>query len=295
MKNQLVFYSLIISVSFFQSCDSTGGGEIIINGEPINLQSDWFDIEVIDNKTVIFHEPNSIEGNTSYLLIGSNRNIMFDTGTGENSTVNGSKIKHLIQQASDLPVGLLLSHLHYDHVQNIGEFDHIIFPDLSELRNRVTANNVFTFTNQDLIVGNTPSEITVDEWFPMNTDIDLGDRTIELVHVPGHSKESVVMIDKTNKMVFLGDFLYNGEVFLFDNNDVSAYAASATFLLNQIDATYKLYGAHGTPEVAFSKLTLLKDFLECIESQNCTAVSSTLFGDPVLIYTYQGMEIVIFQ
>lgn len=129
----------------------------------------------------------------------------------------------------------------------------------------------------------------------MNTDIDLGNRIIQLVNIPGHTNESIAIIDKTNKMAFLGDYLYNGTLFLFDNNDLTVYKESVEYLISILNDDYKLFGAHGTPEIEFGKLEKLKTFLDCIESDNCHPTSTNLWGYDVLVYEYNNMQILVFQ
>ena len=295
MKRFALYFSCILCLS---ACKKE---EIAINSSPeeveyviVEMESDWFDVSYVEPKTYVIEEPMSTEGNVSYLILGNDRAIMFDTGTDESPLVEGSKIEHIIDKLSPLPVTLLLSHFHYDHNQNIAEFDWLAFPDIPLLQSQMGANSIYNFTNEDLIVGNYPSEVLVDEWLPVNTNIDLGDRIIQLVNIPGHSDESIAIIDKTNKLAFMGDFLYNGELFLFNLNDLESYEESVDYLISILDSEYKLFGAHGTPEVSFEKLQRLKDFLECINNGTCQGVYTFIFGLPILQYSYEGMIIDIF-
>ena len=262
---------------------------------PITISSDWFDVNYINPKTYSLEETQSSQYNVSYMILGDSKAIMFDTGSGENQPVNGFKIKPVIDQLTQLPVTLLLSHFHFDHNQNISEFSTLGFPDLPFLRQSVTADDIYTFTAEDLFIGSYPAQVQVNEWYPVNTDIDLGNRIIQLVNIPGHTKESVAIIDKTNKMAFLGDYLYNGALFLFDSNDLIIYKESIDYLISILDDNYKLFGAHGTPEITYEKLEKLKAFLVCIENNICQSTATNLWGYDVLVYEYEGMEIVVFQ
>lgn len=261
----------------------------------VTIEHDWFNISYLEPKTYIIEEPDSSQDNVSYLLIGSTKAIMFDTGSGENQSVNGYKIKPVIDELTQLPTTLLLSHFHFDHNQNISEFNTIAFPDLSFLRQAVSTDDTYSFTSEDLFIGDYPSQTQVNEWLPVNADIDLGNRIIELVSIPGHTDESVAIVDKTNKMAFLGDYLYNGSLFLFDNDDLVPYKESIEHLISTLTPDYKLFGAHGTPQITYSKLEKLNNFLICIENDVCQSTATTVWGYDVLYYEYEGMEIVIFQ
>lgn len=296
MRKNTIIFKLSILILLFAACNKEN--DEVIQKEPntpITINSDWFEVNNITSETYSLIEPQSSQYNVSYLLIGTSKAIMFDTGSGENQAVNGFKIKPIIDQLAQVPTTLLMSHFHFDHNQNISEFNTIAFPDLPFLRQRVTTNDIYNFTTEDLFLGNYPSQVQVTEWLPLNTDIDLGNRIIQLVNIPGHTNESVAIIDKTNKMAFLGDYLYNGSLFLFDNNDLTVYKESVEYLISILDVDYKLFGAHGSPVIEYEKLEKLKTFLVCIESNNCQSRATNLWGYDVLVYEHQGMEIVVFQ
>ena len=205
---------------------SGGGGGT--DGESVNW--DWYTIDTIGAGMYALRESRSSQGNTSYLLVGDDQALMYDSGTGENIGQDGIKIKDIIEAHTSLPITLLLSHFHFDHNQNVGEFDKIGMPDLPSLRSRVGTDSIFTFTNDELFEGTQPREIKVSEWLPVDSVIDVGNRSIELISIPGHTDESVAVVDRTEKIALLGDFLYNGQLYVFDENDLPAYLNSITVL-----------------------------------------------------------------
>lgn len=296
MRKNTIILNLSIFLILFAACNKED--DALTQEEPytpITINSDWFDVDYINSKTYSLIEPQSSQYNVSYLLIGNSKAIMFDTGSGENQAVDGFKIKPIIDQLTQVPTTLLMSHFHFDHNQNISEFNTVGFPDLPFLRQSVTTNNTYNFSAEDLFLGNYPSQVLVNEWHPVNTDIDLGNRIIQIVNIPGHTNESVAIIDKTNKMAFLGDYLYNGALFLFDNGDLAVYKESVEYLISILNDDYKLFGAHGTPEIEYEKLEKLKSFLTCIENDNCQPRVTNLWGYDVLVYQYEDMQIVVFQ
>jgi hydroxyacylglutathione hydrolase len=283
----------MFSVSLVESCQNEQTD--IRDYEPVKVTSDWFKVNYLGDRIYSIEEPKSTQGNVSYLILGDDRAIMFDTGCGENELKGDYKIKYIIDQITTLPVTLIQSHFHFDHNQNIHEFERIAFPDLSDLRERVTEEGLFQFTKDDLFEGDYPSEITVDEWFPMNTDIDLGDQVIQLVHVPGHSNESIAIRIPSSKMILLGDFLYNGALFLFHNDDLTVYQQTVDHLISLLGDDYRLFGAHGDPEIDYGQLQKLKDFLSCIEEGTCEYTEQTVWGIPAHIYKFQDMHLLVFQ
>jgi len=291
--NFFLIACLVFSVSLVASCQKSQ--PVNQAYEPVKVTSDWFKISYLGERIYGIEEPNSSQGNVSYLILGDDRAIMFDTGCGENEVKGNFKIKYIIDQITTVPVTLIMSHFHFDHNQNIHEFERIAFPDLPVLRDRVSSEGLFQFTQEDLFEGDYPSEITVDEWFPLETDIDLGGQVIQLVHVPGHSDESVAIRIPSSKMILLGDYLYNGALFLFHNDDLAVYQQTVDHLISLLSNEYRLFGAHGDPEIEYGQLQKLKDFLICIEDGTCQYTEQTVWGIPVHIYKYQGMHLLVFQ
>jgi len=173
MKNKVfLIASLVLSMTCLGSCQKSQ--PVSEEYEPVKVLSDWFEVSYLGDRIYSIEEPESSQGNVSYLILGDDRALMFDTGCGENEVKGDYKIKYILDKITTLPVTLLQSHFHFDHNQNIHEFDHIAFPDLPILHDRVGVDGLFQFTHEDLFEGDYPSEITVDEWFPMDTNIDLG-------------------------------------------------------------------------------------------------------------------------
>lgn len=290
MKAKLNFIIALLFLLF--SCSDNGKTEDKPD-DSTEKKPEWFDISKINDKTYILSEPKSSQGNAIYLIVGSERAIMFDTGSGENRAYQGSKVQYEIEEITELPVTLLLSHFHFDHNQNLAEFENVAFPDLNFLKEKAQ-NNVYKFSSSELFSGTYPSEVTVDEWWPLNTPIDLGGYAIEIINIPGHTSESVAIVDRQNKTAFLGDYLYNGALFLFSENDIPIYKQSVELLMNTLDDDFTLYGAHGTPQVSFSKLQELDDFLDCIMDNTCESTSTTVWGYDALYYKHGSMELLVF-
>lgn len=256
---------------------------------------DWYKIQKLNDYTYSIAEPRSSQDNVSYLIVGTDKAIMFDTGSGENKAINGLKISPIIDMLTDLPVTLLQSHFHFDHNQNIKEFTKVGFPAIPFLQDRVGSDGIFRFTKRELFLGDFPSTIRVDQWFSIDTNIDLGNRIIQLINIPGHTPESIAIIDKTNKMAFLGDYLYNGSLYIFDPDDIVIYKESVNLLLKLLDKDYKLYGAHDSSQIPYADLGLLHTFLTCIENNECQSSSTQIFGHDVLAYEYDHLKIMLFE
>lgn len=104
--NKLLFISILLILT--TACKKEEDTLPMEEPKPVVITSDWFNVAYLNPDTYIIEEPKSSQGNVSYLLIGEEKALMFDTGTGENEAENGFKIKHIIDQLTGVPVSLLL-------------------------------------------------------------------------------------------------------------------------------------------------------------------------------------------
>ncbi|MBL8039669.1 MAG: MBL fold metallo-hydrolase [Nitrospira sp.] len=95
---------------------------------------DWYAVEAIDAQTFAINEPKSSQYNTSYLLVGENRALMFDAGSGERPAGSRSMREVAARYAGNKPIMLILSHFHYDHIADTAAFDGVILIDRPDIR-----------------------------------------------------------------------------------------------------------------------------------------------------------------
>src|SRR5205085_9477758 len=90
--------------------------------------------------------------------------------------------------------------------------------------------------------------------------IDLGGRRLNVLNLPGHTTESVVLIDGVGNQAFTGDFVYRhlgGIIAFAPASDLSAYKANSSRLLRLTNAETQFFGAHGVPRFGRDWLVLL--------------------------------------
>lgn len=296
MRFQLLFMSLIMAF-VWASCSKEEGASNEETTEPyisVEVVSSAHTVTYVEPRTYIIEESQSSQGNVCYFILGEERGVMFDTGAGENDPVNGTKMKYVIDQITDLPVTLLMSHFHFDHNQNIAEFDHVAFIELDYLVENTSAEGIYTFSDSELVSGSYPTSVQVDEWWTPGTDIDLGGRTIQLVSIPGHTDESAMIVDQQNHMMFMGDYIYNGPLYVFGQQNLNPYQTTVDMLIANYDDSYSIYGAHGNPLVPHEDLQKLKDILVCIDEGQCIPSMTNIWGYVVQRYNLNGMMVWVF-
>ncbi|OQW36865.1 MAG: hypothetical protein A4C66_03325 [Nitrospira sp. HN-bin3] len=226
---------------------------------------DWYAVEAIDTETFAINEPNSSQYNTSYLLVGETRALMFDAGSGERPAGSRSMREVAERYTGNKPISLILSHFHYDHIADAAAFDGVTLIDRLDIRATIT-DGIYT-------IG--PVESHGMEWRPLKVAqliadsevLDLGGRTVAVFNLPGHTTESVVLFDRYRNQVFTGDFVYRhlgGIIAFASGSDLTAYKENSTRLLHLTTADTRFFGAHGIPRFDRDWLALLDRELDKI-------------------------------
>jgi glyoxylase-like metal-dependent hydrolase (beta-lactamase superfamily II) len=60
--------------------------------------------------------------------------------------------------------------------------------------------------------------LQVDEWLLPNFTIDLGGRELKVLYTPGHTDDSISLLDTASATLFTGDFIYPGSFIAFMPN-----------------------------------------------------------------------------
>src|ERR1700757_2255701 len=87
--------------------------------ERIQISDPWFEVYKIAPDTFAIYEPHQSEEVISYLILGHNKALLFDTGMGI------SDIHAVVTELTKLPIIVLNSHTHNDHVSGNWQFDTI--------------------------------------------------------------------------------------------------------------------------------------------------------------------------
>ena len=208
--------------------------------------------------------------NWHYLIIGRDRAVLFDTGTG----LQG--LRDFVETLTDLPVTAMVSHLHYDHVGNLHQFDDVAMIDVPSVRNQAHSDilEIGRYQHLGFIDGILSQPIQVTQWLQDGATIDLGDRQLAVYSVPGHTPDSIVLHDPANEVLLTGDTLYPGNLFaMLPGASRSDYVASAKKLIDTLPEDTRLLAGHAdegdpdrVPELTVATLANLHDRLTAAES-----------------------------
>lgn len=176
----------------------------------------WFTVEPIDKDTFAISEWKHWEETHCYLLCGSDRALLIDTGLGV------SDIKQVVDSLTSLPIQVVTTHVHWDHIGGHAHFRDIAvheseeqwldghFPlPLQAVKNALTCRPcVFP-------EGFRPEEYRIFQGKPAGLlhdgdQIDLGNRTLIVLHTPGHSPGHCCFYEPARKTLYTGDLIYAG-------------------------------------------------------------------------------------
>lgn len=198
----------------------------------LNIMSGWFTIDQIDQDSYIISEYRHWEETHCYLLNGSKRSLLIDTGLGIEN------IYDVVQALTDKPVTAAATHIHWDHIGG-----HKFFPDFyahsAELDwlngrfplsietvremvvDRCDLPDGYDVNSYELFQG-IPSRMLAD-----HDRIDIGGREIEALHTPGHSPGHLCFWESERGYLFTGDLVYKDILFAYyPSTDPEAYLAS---------------------------------------------------------------------
>lgn len=216
----------------------TAGSQALAKGEMVD---DYWAVQKLDGATYAIGEPRYYQGNYAYLLLGQKRALLFDSGSGTRD------IRHVLAQLTKLPVTVIPSHLHYDHLGGIEPFSSVGMIDIPETRAAVVDGEleVGRYEYLGFIDGRQPPYVRVTEWLKPGARIDLGGRVVELLHTPGHTAQAVSLFDPARHQLFSGDFIYPTTLYAsLPGGSLSAYQQTANRLLATLPADTRIWAAH---------------------------------------------------
>ena len=262
--------------------------------ERVHVSDPWFEVYQPAHKVFAIYEPHQAEETIGYLIVGEKKALLFDTGMGI------SNIKKVTAELNSLPVIVLNSHTHDDHVGGNWQFDTVYGMDTDFTRKNAQGSreDAQAEITPDQICGSLPkgfdAKAYVTRPWKINALIhdgdrfDLGGRTIEVIATPGHTPDAISLIDRANGLLFTGDTYYPAPIWLYrPETDLDAYAASIRRLAALTPHIKLVLGAHNIPVASPSVLPRLVDAFDKVRSGKVAAVA-----DPPgkVIYKIDGFE-----
>lgn len=177
-----------------------------------------------------------------YLVEGTEKAALIDTGSGIGS------LKACVEQLTDKPVIVLVTHGHVDHAMGAAEFENVYMSheddyiyekhgtDAFRRSCFSTVTPPFEAGEEDLIPTMKLSEI---KNLTEGDRFDLGGISVEIYACPGHTRGSVVMLIPEERLLITGDAC-NLFTFVYDDysTTITEYEESLKALLEKVSGKY---------------------------------------------------------
>ncbi len=137
------------------------------------------------------------EGDDSFYLVeGKDKAAVIDTGISK-----GQRILPVIRQLTDKPLLLVVTHAHIDHFHHMDEFEEVYMSHKEFLLSAQMLKFMMGGKELDL-------ESTID--VTTNSTIDLGEDSLEICELAGHTPGGIIVLEKKQNILFTGDCLGSG-------------------------------------------------------------------------------------
>jgi hydroxyacylglutathione hydrolase len=225
----------------------------------------YWRVQHIGPDTWAIGEPQDDPDNYEYLLIGTRRALLVDSGSSRLS------LAPVLAKLTQAPVTVIPTHLHFDHTSGLGAFTSIAMIDLPQTRADVR-HGQFTIGRYQFLGTGRPPSFRVTEWIAPDGWLDLGGRRVQVLWTPGHTATSLSVYDQARGRLFTGDFLYPTSLYAFQpDSSLSAYQASAERLLARLPADTIIYGAHccrndAQPQAPWLSMQDLRDLRTALQA-----------------------------
>jgi len=199
-----------------------------------------------------------------FLLTGTKEALLIDSG------VNTSNAREIAESITDLPVKLINTHTDRDHISGNNAFEVVHMGVKEEALYRANGGTVE-------VVPVLQGDI-----------IDLGDRPLEIIDLPGHTPGSIAILDVKNRVLIGGDSIQDGRIFMFgEHRNLPDYIASLEKLSAYGGRFDEVYASHSTVSVNPDIIPKLIAGAKQILAGEANGEEIDMFGNSVLLYQFE--------
>ncbi len=198
-----------------------------------------------------------------FLFCGNDMAALIDSG------MNTPNARQMAEELTDLPLILINTHADPDHISGNGAFEEFYMSHAEEENYREN--------------GGKGTLIPVKE----GDVIDLGDRPLRIIDIPGHTPGSIAILDEKYRVLISGDSVEDGNVFMFGKyRDIDLYIKSMNHLF-EYDGMYdEVYAMHGSIPVKPDLVGKLIKGANQIKYHEVSGRELDLWGNKVVLYKF---------
>ena len=198
-----------------------------------------------------------------FVLEGEEKTLMIDSG------MNVPDARDHAGKLSDKPLILLNTHADRDHVSGNKGFEQFYMSPAEEENYRAAGGEGELIAVRDGDI------------------IDLGNRPLEIIEIPGHTPGSVAILDINNRVLYSGDSVQDGNIFMFGKfRDLEKYIPSMEKLKTYEERFDDIFPSHGTLPVKKELIQKLIDGAKEILGGQVQGSEEDVFGNKVMFYKF---------
>lgn len=236
----------------------------------VDLVQGWFAIDEPVPGVFRIQEPLHEENVKSFLVLGTDRAALIDTGMGV------ADIAAVVRSLTDLPVTVINSHAHWDHIGGNELFDEIWIHEAEAegLVNGVSNDILRPWFSPDRLRGPLPEGFRAEAvsypptpptgTFTGGEKVDLGGRGLEVIHGPGHSPGGIALWDEVNRVLFTTDIAYPCTLYVYRREDLATYLRTFERLTALNPQPVAVFGSHCDVEMPVDMLAAQRDAIAAI-------------------------------
>ena len=262
--------------------------------ERVPVTDPWFEVYRVVPQVFAIYEPHQAEETISYLIVGEKQALLFDTGMGI------SDIRTVTGELTHLPIVVLNSHTHDDHVGGNWQFETVYGMDTDFTRTNAKGSrqDAQEELGPGMICGGLPKGFDpkayatrpwkISRFLHDHDKIDLGGRTLEVVSTPGHTPDAIALLDRAHGLLLSGDTYYPAPIWLYrPETNLDDYVASIKRLAALAPQLTLVLGAHNVP---FAQPSVLATVVTAIETVRSGKVRGELQDDGKALYRSNGIS-----
>lgn len=283
----------------------------------------WHEARQVTRGVWSIAEPSHVN---MWLIEGDERSVLLDTGLGI------ANVRPVVEQLTTRPVSVVNTHYHFDHVGGNHEFEDtaihsagatlvtepvpraVLDAYLEYLEKLVDAaegfreidGRYFHLLDADSMPRSLPSGFDLNAWQiappkPTRTLeegdlIDLGGRSLRVLHTPGHSGDSICLHDDKSGILFGGDTINTGPIYAqFHDSDVETFAKSTARLAQLKDEVSMVAVNHFGRTVAAPYLLqeISDGFEQALQGGGRSRTAHDCVGETVTELTFDRFSILV--
>jgi glyoxylase-like metal-dependent hydrolase (beta-lactamase superfamily II) len=265
--------------------------------ERVLASEPWFEIYKVVPGVFAIYEPHQAEETISYLILGEKEALLFDTGMGI------SDIRKITGGLTHLPIVVLNSHTHNDHVGGNWQFDTVYGMDTDFTRNNAKGSHqdAQDEVGAGMICGDLPKGFDskaystrpwkISRVLHDDDKIDLGGRSVEVIATPGHTPDAISLLDRAHGLLFTGDTYYPAPIWLYrPETNLDEYVVSVKRLASLAPQIKLVLGEHNVP---IAKPSVLPRLVVAIETVRAGEVGAEPQGGGKVIYRSDGFAFLL--